>query len=134
MLPAGSPSAKISVLRPKLMTMPRAPSPEVSSARVPRRGRTMSGWWLSGVGGLRQHRDPPLNRCLTPLVVPWPARENSCRLPTGNYVIATKRSEFRRFSDDVGGPFGPEQPVARGFDLVRLEIGDLAVEERLGDG
>ena len=24
---------------------------------------------LSGVGGLRQHRNPPLNRCLTPLVV-----------------------------------------------------------------
>jgi hypothetical protein len=34
----------------------------------------------------------------------------------------------------TSGTFRPERPVSRGFDLVRLEICDLAVDERLGDG
>ena len=36
--------------------------------------------------------------------------------------------------DGIGGAFRPKQPVARRFHLIRLEISDLAVDERLGDG
>ena len=63
-----------------------------------------------------------------------PGARKSCRLPTGNYVGATNKSEFRCFSDDVGGPFGPQQPVPRGSHLFRLEISNLAIDERLDDG
>src|SRR5262249_31563390 len=39
-----------------------------------------------------------------------------------------------RRSDRIGGTFGPKQPVARSFELIGLEIGDLAVDERFSDG
>ena len=43
---------------------------------------------------------------------------------------------FWRFvlSDDIGGALRPKQPVPRGFHHFRLEMGDLAIDERLDHG